>query len=64
MAEHNLPMPCIEADIRKLRIGDHVTLLSGARIGERIAGGGVTARVSMEAVASAKRDQIVARPRS
>jgi len=26
MAIHTLPMPCTEADIRKLRIGDHVTL--------------------------------------
>ena len=26
MAEHDLRMPCSEADVRKLRIGDHVTL--------------------------------------
>jgi L(+)-tartrate dehydratase beta subunit len=37
---HNLPMPCTEADIRKLRIGDHVTLqdvLFGIRDATQIA---------------------------
>ncbi len=26
MAEHDLRMPCSEAEVRKLRIGEHVTL--------------------------------------
>jgi L(+)-tartrate dehydratase beta subunit len=40
MAIHTLPMPCTEADIRKLRIGDHVTLqdtLFGIRDATQIA---------------------------